>query len=376
MPARGNRSTWFLAALLTLPAASLAQDGFPDGPPRPVRTVADVDALIIQLDRDETRLPALEQLFVFARMHPLQVGSISVITEPRIAEMSRRAADAIEAHTTPALIERALFSSSPSLQVWAMWQLSYGEDKKVNPLKRLVPRLRELAEHGALDPRANAQEQLAVLEDQSDFLKRLIPTETYPDNVLQLISSTIPFIGGGFEKSKAQRDPLFNVQLLRLLNHPDPDVRRDALVFISSNDYELRAEDLRVNLNETVFLRAMELSHSKDGRERSYALWALNGMRAKHPDAVLGLALDLADDPSEDVRSTVASVLDHWKDRPKVCAALDRLRQDPSPSVRFSAIMTLGATDHIEELREIADDDDEQTTRWARYTLERLEAAP
>ena len=82
--------------------------------------------------------------------------------------------------------------------------------------------------------------------------------------------------------------------------------------------------------------------------------------------------IQLADDPSEDVRWRIPGALASQKDRDDVGAILTRLLRDPSPSVRYFTIMELGPKNHVTELREISKGKDAKYAEWAVAKLKQL----
>jgi hypothetical protein len=123
-----------------------------------------------------------------------------------------------------------------------------------------------------------AIEALCRYRDENlDFLLKLIPQDKSADKVYRLLRATI--VQNMYEPPKLDRR--FNVQLLRLLNDPAVEVRRDALCFIFVNPHH--AEMYWVHFSPAVGQRVGELQTSSDAKEKDFANRAAEALVSLQP---------------------------------------------------------------------------------------------
>ncbi len=340
--------------------------------PADIRTRADLDALIGRLDDKETRLAALERLIGFCALRPIVANFGSSTGDPERDALIDAAYEAVARAADPETIEMMIWSGNGEYRFWGLHRFPpEGDAAEQGPQpdntaawRALLPRLRQLAATGELNDRGPAQRVLIRWRGEGRFLDSLVPTETRADFLLHLL----------YDRNQQVLSARLDPHLLRLLNHPDGEVRRDALTYICWN--HISAKMWQVRFSDAVVARVVELSRSTDDAERRRAGYALvEELHGSHPDTVRGRLIELSDDPSEHVRWNALSGLKDEADRPDVRAVLRRLLKDESPRVRYNAIVALGPERHLPELREMAAGPDADYARHAGRLLERIGAA-
>ncbi len=126
--------------------------------------------------------------------------------------------------------------------------------------RAMTPRLRVLAEKSRYADKAITGLTFYAPEND-DFLRTLLTRDKSPDKVVQLVRTTI--------KRDADRDPLLNVHLLRLLNDPDVAVRKSTLAWVWSNEWS--APMYWVDYSAAVARRIKKLRTSPNQKERELA---------------------------------------------------------------------------------------------------------
>ncbi len=333
----------------------------PDGP-ADIRGEAELDAVIAQLREEGTRLAALDRLIHFGAMRIYQNPSMPVLTgDPARDALIQKAANAVAKQRDFETVAAALRSSSATLQFWGLWLIPDEPKEDAGRWNSLLPRVRELARDAAPHVRGRAQEDLGSRDGEEDFLEKCAESETCAENIMRLVC--------GWNGADLNRR--LNPHLLRLLDHPDESVRTAALFFIGSNSHI--APMWQIAFVDRVFARVLELSHSHGAAERAAAVDALTDLRARDPEAVRKRMLELADDPSLDVRWRIPDALASQLDRADVQALLARLLRDESAIVRYFTILTLGPDKHIEQLRDLATGPDAKIAGWAAEQIKMRE---
>ncbi len=141
-------------------------------------------------------------------------------------------------------------------------------------------------------------------------------------------AATAPLFGtGGSTAAVAVPD------LVPLVNHPDPDVQREAIRTLGQ--IGPRASDAAPDL-----IRAF---HRGDTGVRSAALHALARMKLKSAEAA-GVIVSALDDPEDRIRADAASALNQLRaDVDAAIPALTRGLHDPHERTRQSAVWALGS---------------------------------
>ena len=135
----------------------------------------------------------------------------------------------------------------------------------------MTPRLRVLAEQSPYCHMA-IEGLLYYREENLEFLRGMIPRDKSAQKVFHLLDDTLE----PKQYEPSNRDQLFDVQLLRLLNDPDVETRKYALAFIYMNIYS--AEMYWVDFSPAVAKRAEELETSSDAGERECAKGAVEAL--------------------------------------------------------------------------------------------------
>lgn len=159
---------------------------------------------------------------------------------------------------------------------------------------------------------------------------------------------------------------------MRVLAHPDVEVRIGGLGFVGANS--IRAPALQIPFSGRVFDRAIELSRSPNARERVAAISALDETRDYDHAAFRRRMMQLCKDESERVRSSALFALRHQADRADVRALFVALLRDQSARVRVAAIVCLGPEKYVSQLREIAAGGDAEAADHAASYLSSLKA--
>src|SRR5262245_53645740 len=209
-----------------------------------IETAAQLDAAIAELNKEKTRLAALEQLVSFGSMKLYSVGSVIVTTGDAARDsLIQKAADAVRKCNDFDTIRLALQSQKETLQFWALWNIpSKGTDKS-DRWAALETRIKELAKGKDAGIRGRAQECLHSRGGHEAFLTQCVETESSLDNLLQ------PLYGQGGTSFFDRLNP----HVVRLLASDDKDVRRAALSFIWFNPH--RAPMWQIDFSSKVFER-------------------------------------------------------------------------------------------------------------------------
>lgn len=357
MPGSKPSRLSLFVVVLTLATPAIADEPVQAVHPQ-IQTEAELESVIARLSDERTRLAAIGRLFRFSRRGILQ-GGIGGPVDPLV----EKAKAALEPYRDLATAEEAMRSGSATLRVWGLFQLSNLDESTLKSWRHLVPLVRQLAADASEDVRGNAQRTLKDQPGQDEFLAQCAEAETSAGNIMWLV-------GGGPGLSRR-----FSSHLMRLLNHEDPQARESALLHIGSNSR--RAAVWQMEYSGRIVDRVFELSMSSIESDRDAAAYALSDLQRRYPDMVRIRMLEMSDDPSEDVRWRVASALREDRDRPEVREVLEELLHDESTTVRYFAVSSLGVEEHVDELREIAADDEPSYARdAARRWLKRLEATP
>jgi len=357
---------------------------------RPVR--ADDDIIIVEwatpeqvqqalsrLDDRKTRLEAMQVLLPFASMRIYQVGGMFGSTgNAERDELITRVAERLRNYRDFETVRRALNSSNKDLQFWActvLWRTKIhpieGVPRKirrdVRPVstcqwKTLLPRLRELAGNAEAGVRGMAQNRLINMEGEAEFLRSLADRETDVFNIERLIYWP--------HYTLSQR---MQPHLLRLLNHEDISVRRNALSSIGFNSDS--APMWQLQFDREVFQKVMELSRSAHKKERATAVYALEELRNFDPDAIRKRMFEIAADVNEveGVRWRIAWILQDQTARPDVRTLILKLLHDPSELVRKMTLMPLDPAEFREEFERVANDSNDKNVEFARRKLAELD---
>jgi HEAT repeat protein len=336
--------------------------------PFEIHTRADLDAAMARLSNEETKLSALEALVAFGSMRVFQVGSVYGSSgDAEKDALIQRAADAVAKSADFETLRAAIHSSSENLQYWALFHFPVPPFEDDRPWQDMVPRLRQLARIGAPHIRESAQHRLSSFPEQRAFLTECLAAETSAWNLMKLLYH--------LDRSQYRRET--SERIAALLCHAEPEVRKNALDFVGFNSN--RAAMWQIDFHIDVLQQVLALSRSDSAAERSSAVYALSDLdkqshlRTQKPGAIRARLIELADDPSADVRWRVAWALRvHAEDR-EGRAALVRLLRDESPRVRYFAILASGAEDHIGELRELAECSDAEVAAFSASKLRQLE---
>ena len=354
-----------LCVALIVPASASSE---PEDERSGIRTRADVDAAIAQLESKETRLAALERLIPFASLRVFQAGSLfSSSGDAEKDALIGSAAEAIAQHRDFETLSMAINSSNETLQYWALFRFPVPPFRTDDPWEHLLPRLRDLATSGSSQIRGSAQERLGCFGDQRAFLAECLKRETSASNRMRLL----------YHLDRSTYRQRMSSHVLYLLGHDEEAVRRSALLFVGSNSG--RAPMWQFNFSGQAFARVLELSRSPSPEERGSAVFALSDLRTQYhlrkqyPDATRERMFELADDPCADVRWRVPLALRDELERPDVHAVLARLLQDESPMVRYFTILAMGPQKHVDALRELASGPDKKVAKYAAQKLNQLE---
>jgi HEAT repeat protein len=220
----------------------------------------------------------------------------------------------------------------------------------------LLPKLEHAGIEG--DARTEAIQALAAYPQEHEFLDKRIELETSPEVLLHLVE---------FRSVRAS----FERRLLKLLNDPVENVRKESLQFIGGNHD--RAEVWQFRCDNQVYDRVVELTQSKSATERGAAVYALVDIRKRNLDRSREVMLRLLDDPSSDVRWRLAFGLIDQVDPPDVHAAIDKLLKDPVPLVRYMTIIAVGSEKHRTELQQLTTCDDKEVAADAAGMLRQID---
>lgn len=253
--------------------------------------------LLERLQRDlldpAKRLAAVVDLYEATGAHRIWVSSSGYLdAEPGNAMLRKRAAELFASYERdPRIVRQLLDSDREPLQQLGqeLWVNNASKAREAGgrpegevapkPLPAaeevwhaMAPRLRALAEKS---PHAfKAITGLTFYRPENDdFLRGLLARDKSPWKVSELVRTTI--------EQEEDRDPLFNVQMLRLLNDPDVEVRKAALAFVWGN--QMSAEWYWVDFSPAVVQRIEKLRTSPSRKEREsaeYSIEALAKMQA------------------------------------------------------------------------------------------------
>jgi HEAT repeat protein len=336
-----------------------------------VRTCPERDTvvgnLIHRLQNPDTRMEAISDLIRFAGTTFLyNRGGSGVYGGSRDREFDTlrgKAADALNGYVGIETISRALDSPERHVQFWGVWRFGSAElsEEKQKPWLPLLPKLEKLAVAADAGIRDVANQRLDDFPQAREFLAKRVELETSPDILMRLMRST---------QEEAEFNQRFVARLYSLLNHPDENVRRDALSFIGFNSF--RAPMWRFTYDKMIFDRVIELTQSRSAEERSAAAHALTEIRLLDLEDSRRAFLRMATDSSGDVRSRVASGLKEQFDRADVKPVIVALLQDKVPVVRYMTILTVGPEQHVKELEQLTQCDDRQVAEWATGKLKQI----
>lgn len=349
----------FYFASIALVAAAVPPPGLLGQRELPALTSeADTKAAVARLRDEKTRMEALEQLIDLGSIHIFRVGSMyGVHSDPKKNALAETAAKEVAKCRNLETVRKALFSSRHRLQFWALWNINSKLTDPNDPWMSLLPRIRELATRGDGNVRHRAQSRLRWVPTEKAFLARCVKEETSLSNILSLVNCP----------DKEEFNRRMEAHALRLLAHPELEVRARTMSSIGAN--YLSAPACRFSLSSKVFDRALELTHSRNSRERDYALFALTELRHHDREAIRKRVADLMDDEAEEVRARICWVISDQQDRSDIQALYARLLRDKSATVRISAIWNLGLEKHVEELKEIAAGADKEAAESAASML-------
>lgn len=215
--------------------------------------------------------------------------------DPVEKELTQRAAEMAAPYLKEVtIVRRLLESDDPKLHYWGLraWPRGLMEAAQVKgyffpqppppltpatePWHAMLPRIRLLAETSPYYDEA-IKNLCDYREENVEFLRGLIPRDKSAWKIYRLLDATI--MQNMYEAPML--DPLFNEQLLRLLNDPDPAPRKDALGFIIGTHYT--AEMFWIHFTPAVASRVEELLNSADFKERRDAASAVDAMRELKP---------------------------------------------------------------------------------------------
>ena len=324
-----------------------------------------VDTFVERLNHDETRMALLSDLLIFAGNMALYQDGFSLIWggsgDPEFDRLRRRAATAVYKYVNVDTIGKSLDSRQGHVLFWAVRSFPNDlEPAAQAPWVPLLPKLEKAAVEGDANIRDVADETLAVYPQEHDFLDKRVEAETSADVLMRLVRTQ-------------QVSATFERRLFKLLNHPDENVRRDALLFIGSNSN--RATMWQFRFDSQIFDRVVQLTHTKSAAERGDAAFALTDIRKRNLDGSRKAFLALVGDTSSDVRWRLASGLVDQLDRADVKPAIDKLLKDPVPLVRYMTICAVGAEKHRPELQQLTMCDDKQVAADAMGKLKQLDDA-
>lgn len=240
-----------------------------------ISSPAELDQLVSQLEQPRTRLDALSTLAHFASLKLYRVGSILAFNgDANIDALQTQAAQAIQRHTDLETVTQALNAPDRTLQFWGVWFWRKGAFKArgtfPNLWLSLLPKIEKLATEGDSNVRLFAVQGLQWYPTENTFLKNRFKAETSPSILWEL-----KYLDQG---NAGTLEDKFNVRLLRLLNHPDQDVRREALLFIGSNLNSAPVWQVRFSALVAEKVRTMTTSKTEEKKE---ALFALAGLQKK-----------------------------------------------------------------------------------------------
>lgn len=318
-----------------------------------------ISSLDARLEKPETRLQALATLLKFGGPYQ-SMGSVSWggSGDARFDDAVRQANAAVAGCRDVETVEKALESADARLRLWAVMKFSPDFISK-SDWERLAPKFKKVAAEDNVSLRALAVERLAWFAGTSDFLDERIQIEASPDVLMRLVSG---------------RDKREFLALFRpLLDHQDERIRSDALRFIGEHWNPSRAPMWQFPFGRDVCDRVLELSRSESVQERSDATHALRGLKQMEPERRREALLRLIKDTNLAIRGTAAWGLAKEKDHPEVTKALAGLLAEPSPSLRYTAILILGATNYVRELQELTHCADARVADDAKRQLDWIE---
>ena len=228
--------------------------------------------VVAQLEQPATRLGALSKLSGFASLKLYRVGSVFFLDrDPKTNALQDQAVEAIRKYTDFETVSQALDSTDPILQFWGVWFWRKGafkaREESPNVWMSLVPKVKDLAANAEENVRLVAVEALQVRSIATAFLEERVNAETSPSILLRLLHD-----GAGLSER-------FNPVLLRLLNHQDPKVRSQALLFIGFN-YN-HATMWQIRFDKPIADKVLEMTKLEEEKEREAAVYALAGMKEK-----------------------------------------------------------------------------------------------
>jgi HEAT repeat protein len=313
-----------------------------------------IDELEVRLEAPETRLEALGVLLNFnaAIAFGYRVGPQD--TACNVA--GRRAMVAAMRCIDVDTVSLALESPDFTVRSWAVGLATQDWTGQVG-WEQLVPKLKRIAVMDRAHLRGEACEALRWFPDTQEFVTRRLEVESSPWVLLKLCEWHAKDYRGLFLT-------LFNP----LLEETDERIRCDALSFIFSN--ASAAEARRVAFSRDTFDLVVELTNSGSDKERAAATTALGVLTQFDAELRRNHLLRLSRDSVERVRHAAVWGLAKDKEVSEVRQTLQDLMTTDSPGIRYSVVMILGATNHMEVLEELSRGPDARVAADARSQLD------
>ena len=319
-----------------------------------------VEAWKNRLQQPERRMEALKVLLKFAGSYLYMGGSYGGSGNRRYDEAQKQAALAVGKCGDVETLAKALDSPDRALRYWAVMKFSTDGISPADRV-RLLPKLKRIAAEDDSVFRSLAAERLQGIAGTREFLDQRLQVEASPEVLMRLVLGSHGRVDEDYKRE-------FLVLFRPLLDHPDERVRLDALRFIGFNSQ--RAPMWQFPFSRDAFDRVVELTQSQSIQERHDATYALGDLKQTAPEERRQALLRLIKDGNAEVRGVAAWGLAGEKDRPEVGEALRGLLSDPSPSIRYSVIGILGATNYVKELQELARGPDERVAEDAARQLD------
>jgi len=335
-----------------------------------VRDCPDLEAIVTayigQLERRDSRLRAMLVLMHFAGPELWSGGSFGYggTGDAHYDELRKRAAAAVHQCADLETVGRALDSADRQLQYWGVAHFGGAEpiEQQPSPWVRLLPKLERVAVEADAGVRSLAVERLRDYSEAGEFLTKRTACETSPYVLMELMLYQVP---------PDEFNRRFVGRLCLLLNHADPTVRHDALLFVGFNSS--RAPMWQFTFDMTVLDLVLQSTCSPSAEERSDAAYALTDIRRLDLNRSREAFLRLAKDTSSDVRWRVGFGLSDQLDREDVKPVIAALLQDDDPGVRYMTIVAVGPEKHVKELQELAQCANRRIAGWAAEKLNQLE---
>lgn len=319
-----------------------------------------INTMIAGLQEPDKRLPMIKAMLWlsggFGNMVPGHGPS------NQLEKSMFHAKDAASAAMDVPTVEKALQDPDWLLRITAV-DCFGNASADISEWQHLLPQIEQLA---ATDDdssiRTAAVRSLRSIPGTETFLAGRETSETSPDVLLELTRGRLA--GDQFHRR-------FLTLFVPLLSNRDEKVREDALQFIGFNSK--RAPMLQFDFGTNVYEQVIASTRAKSSKERWMAAYALNDLRNINPDLSRETFLRLVRDPDETVRWQAASGLAGQLDRQDVKQAVAVLLRDKSQTVRYMTIvLVVGAQNSIPELEELSKGPDSQVTRMAADELKGL----